>query len=277
MYILDPHLQAGQKLPRWQPRSKRGVFMGFSHLHSSEVRLVLNLDTGSITPQYHVVFDDHFSTVSSVERENDPPDNWAELCLENATYIPNETVKSTNETSQVMPNTLDLEWLTPNEQEWAHRAMARKEVIRDTMIPSTTTAPTSTPKVPPKVPTLPTPNVLRHAQAETGATGATKPPNLSLSQPPTWTMPPSSTTTTPPVAEQSSEPPPPLIPRTTALFLMNLVLDDHREQQRESFRRLVILMKHFCHQQCMLPSALTDMLCNLPTWQNYLPVLTLAW
>ena len=57
-----------KKLPRWQPRSRRGVFVGFSTLHSSEVSLVLNLQTGSITPQYHVVFDDCFSTVSSVER-----------------------------------------------------------------------------------------------------------------------------------------------------------------------------------------------------------------
>lgn len=54
-------LQARQKLPRWQPRSRRGVFMGFSQLHSSENLLVLNLDTGSVTPQYHVVFHDQFS------------------------------------------------------------------------------------------------------------------------------------------------------------------------------------------------------------------------
>jgi hypothetical protein len=87
---LDPHLQAGQKLPRWEPRSRRGVFIGFSNLHSSEAPLVLNLATGSITPQFHVIFDDVFSTVSSVERENKPPDNWDQLCLENTTFIPVE-------------------------------------------------------------------------------------------------------------------------------------------------------------------------------------------
>ena len=90
VYVLDPDLQAGKKLPRWQPRSRRGVFVGFSLLHSSEVPLVLNLQTGSITPQYHVVFDDHFSTVSSVEREIDPPEHWADLCLEDLTYIPTD-------------------------------------------------------------------------------------------------------------------------------------------------------------------------------------------
>ena len=37
--------------------------MGFRKMHSTQVGLVLNLLTGSISPQYHVVFDDMFSTV----------------------------------------------------------------------------------------------------------------------------------------------------------------------------------------------------------------------
>ena len=73
---LDPHLQAGQKLPHWQPHSRCGVFMGFRNLHSNEVPLVLYLETGSITPQFHVVFDALFSTVSSsAESENEPANN----------------------------------------------------------------------------------------------------------------------------------------------------------------------------------------------------------
>ena len=37
--------------------------MGFSKMHSTQVGLVLNLLTGSILPQYHVVFYEMFSTV----------------------------------------------------------------------------------------------------------------------------------------------------------------------------------------------------------------------
>ena len=37
--------------------------MRFSKMHSTQVGLVLNLLTGSISPQYHVVFYDMFSTV----------------------------------------------------------------------------------------------------------------------------------------------------------------------------------------------------------------------
>jgi hypothetical protein len=39
VYVLDPHLKAGQKIPCWEPRSCRGVFLGFSPLHSSQVPL----------------------------------------------------------------------------------------------------------------------------------------------------------------------------------------------------------------------------------------------
>jgi hypothetical protein len=42
VYVLDPKLQQGQKLPRWQPRSIQGIFMGLSTQDASEVPLVLN-------------------------------------------------------------------------------------------------------------------------------------------------------------------------------------------------------------------------------------------
>jgi hypothetical protein len=61
--------------------------LGLSLQHSSEVPLVLNLQTGSIETQYHVVFNDQFTTVSSIEREIDPPSHWEDLCLESAVRI----------------------------------------------------------------------------------------------------------------------------------------------------------------------------------------------
>ena len=63
-YILEPKLQKGGiKIPKWQPCSRRGAFMGFSRWHSATVALVLNLLTKSISPQYHVILDDYFSSV----------------------------------------------------------------------------------------------------------------------------------------------------------------------------------------------------------------------
>jgi hypothetical protein len=40
-----------------------------------------------ITTQSRVVFDDIFTTVPSIERETEPTEHWADLCLENSTHI----------------------------------------------------------------------------------------------------------------------------------------------------------------------------------------------
>ena len=41
------------------------MYLGQSASHGSSVPIVLNPNTGSITPQFHVVFDDWFATVTS--------------------------------------------------------------------------------------------------------------------------------------------------------------------------------------------------------------------
>jgi GAG-pre-integrase domain len=64
-YVLDSKMQNGQKLPRWSPRSRRAMFVGLSKRHASTAPLVLNLDTLYISPQFHVVFDSWFSTVTA--------------------------------------------------------------------------------------------------------------------------------------------------------------------------------------------------------------------
>ena len=65
VYVLDKTIQDGRKLPRWKPRSSRQVYVGLSNKHASTVPLCLSLDSGAITPQFHVVFDEDFTTVSS--------------------------------------------------------------------------------------------------------------------------------------------------------------------------------------------------------------------
>jgi hypothetical protein len=55
----------GKKLPRWKLRSRRTMNMGLSAKHASTAPLVLNLDTGYITSQFNIVFDDWFATVSA--------------------------------------------------------------------------------------------------------------------------------------------------------------------------------------------------------------------
>jgi hypothetical protein len=124
VYVLDPTLQQGKKLPRWQPRSRRGVFLGYSPFHSSDVPLVLNLQTGSISPQFHVVFDDDFSTVSSLAEDSSPPDFWTAANIESCIYrIP---VEPNDPSTSLLPD----DWLTPHELEEKRRTAYRQSQIR---------------------------------------------------------------------------------------------------------------------------------------------------
>ena len=77
VYVLDPKMQDAKKIPKWKRRARRGVYLGISKEHSSTVHLVLNPETGAISPQYHCVFDDTFSTVFSDGQFED--DQWESL------------------------------------------------------------------------------------------------------------------------------------------------------------------------------------------------------
>ena len=107
-YVLEPKLQkSGAKIPKWDPRSQREVNMSFRYMHSTQVGLVLNMLTGSISPQYNVVFSYMFSTVMSITDSD--PEVWIRL------------VTASNSSIQVMLDheddpDLDDEWLTTNEQ-----------------------------------------------------------------------------------------------------------------------------------------------------------------
>ena len=63
VFVLDSKMQDGKKLPRWETRSRRAVFIGLSAKHASTAPLVLNLASLFISPQFHCVFDCWFSTV----------------------------------------------------------------------------------------------------------------------------------------------------------------------------------------------------------------------
>ena len=57
-----------------------GIFVGFLPHHSSLIPLVLNTRTGKISPQFHVVFNDWFASVTSVGGDEAfDPSQWQEL------------------------------------------------------------------------------------------------------------------------------------------------------------------------------------------------------
>ena len=64
VYNLHPKLQSGTSLPnKWCDRARIGIFLGLSREHAQSVSLVLNPDTGLVSPQFHVTHDERFETV----------------------------------------------------------------------------------------------------------------------------------------------------------------------------------------------------------------------
>ena len=65
--VLDPKLQDGKKLPKWQARARCGQYLGISPDHSSTISHILNLCSGFISLQYHIIHDDLFSMVPNAK------------------------------------------------------------------------------------------------------------------------------------------------------------------------------------------------------------------
>ena len=64
VYTLENDLATGSgMMPHWHPRSRLGLYLGPSPRHARTVGLILNLQTGLTSPQFHVSYDDFFETV----------------------------------------------------------------------------------------------------------------------------------------------------------------------------------------------------------------------
>ena len=95
VYILEPQNQSGTIGTRkWDPRSHIGVNLGHSPCHATTVALVLNLKTGLVSPQYHVVYDEEFSTVPYLSSIEEPP-NWPDLLHKHTVhYVDDDEIAS---------------------------------------------------------------------------------------------------------------------------------------------------------------------------------------
>ena len=139
VYVLEPKLQDGKKIPKWSPRARLGMFLGFSTLHSSLVPLVLNVKTGKISPQYHVIFDDKFETVPSLSDGQDLDEQWNHIFdvgCEAEFFLDLEYDDSGNVKTSHLPD-LDADWLDPAQSMEESRLRSR----RVPMIPPTNNPP----------------------------------------------------------------------------------------------------------------------------------------
>jgi hypothetical protein len=63
VYVLNKKLQDGDNFSKWRARSWQGVYIGHSNCHASNVPLVYNPRTTYVTPQYHLVFNESFTSI----------------------------------------------------------------------------------------------------------------------------------------------------------------------------------------------------------------------
>jgi tRNA/tmRNA/rRNA uracil-C5-methylase (TrmA/RlmC/RlmD family) len=56
-------LQQNRPFHKWKERSKIGIYLGRSPQHPQNVARVLSLETGLVSPQFHVTFNSTFETV----------------------------------------------------------------------------------------------------------------------------------------------------------------------------------------------------------------------
>jgi hypothetical protein len=69
-YVLDPRLQDNFTITSWDPQGCLGQFLSFSSHHSSNIGLIRNLNTGFVSPQYHVLYDESFTSVASTQLQD---------------------------------------------------------------------------------------------------------------------------------------------------------------------------------------------------------------
>ena len=79
-YVLDArlHIAGGAGPPKWELRSRIGVYLGHLTFQARIVALVWNSTTDRVSTQYHVIFEDDFYSVPYIKAGTFPPD-WENL------------------------------------------------------------------------------------------------------------------------------------------------------------------------------------------------------
>jgi len=98
VYILNRSLADGNSIPRWQPRSHLGIYLGRSPNHAKDVSLILDLTTNYISAKYHIIYDNKVETTTNSNNNNKI---WTTLFI--------EQLQSTYSQHLPPPSTVDLQ------------------------------------------------------------------------------------------------------------------------------------------------------------------------
>jgi hypothetical protein len=75
-YVLKKELQDHKKIRKWSDRTRVGINLGYSSRHALNVSLILNLQTGLVSPHYHCQYDDLFETTTGTQARSIPTSQW---------------------------------------------------------------------------------------------------------------------------------------------------------------------------------------------------------
>jgi hypothetical protein len=75
-YVLKKELQDKKKMRKWTDRTRVGINLGYSSRHAHNVLLILNLQTGLVSPQYQCSYDDLFETTTGTQARSIPISQW---------------------------------------------------------------------------------------------------------------------------------------------------------------------------------------------------------
>ena len=111
-------MQSGKKLPKWEVRSRMGVYLEMSMQHARSVALILNLKTGHVSPHFHVTFDPKFETVRQSMGNLSPSSEWQKMCgFTTSTASKNQGFKQINQDQAVQLGVPFMEFtLEPGEE-----------------------------------------------------------------------------------------------------------------------------------------------------------------
>jgi hypothetical protein len=73
---LKKELQDHKKIRKLSDRTKVGINLGYSSRHALNVSLILNLQTGLVSPQYQCQYDDLFETTTGTQARSVPTSQW---------------------------------------------------------------------------------------------------------------------------------------------------------------------------------------------------------
>lgn len=77
VFVLEASLRGTTRIfHKWKQRSNIGIYLGRSPIHSRSVALVLNPETGLVSPQFHVKHDGNFDTIPQLYTDATHESKW---------------------------------------------------------------------------------------------------------------------------------------------------------------------------------------------------------